>query len=105
MRRGCSFAPVPCHTDYAWEALQGAVVQAELLWRAGHDAWGWQSRALLRAATYLHQLDARVGGWWAAADDTWQPWLLNHAYGTSLPAESPAALGKVMGFTDWTHGG
>ena len=103
MRRGCSFQPVPCPTDYAWEALQGAVVQAELLWRRGYDAWGWQSRALLRAATYLQQLDARVGGWWATADDTWQPWLINHAYGTSFPAQSPAALGKVMGFTDWTH--
>jgi hypothetical protein len=105
MRRGCSFTPVPCQTDYAWEALQGAVVQAELLWRRGYDAWGWQSRALLRAANYLKGLDARVGGWWATADDTWQPWLINHAYGSAFPAESPAALGKVMGFTDWTHAG
>ena len=105
MRRGCALSATPCHTDYAWEAMQGAVVQAELLWRAGHDAWGWQSQALLRAARYLLNLHARFGGWWAEADDTWQPWLLNHAYRAGLPATSPSSPGKVMGWTDWTHGG
>jgi len=105
MRRGCPLAPTPCHTDYAWEALQGAVVQAELLWRQGYDAWSWSSQGLLRAARYLQGLDARFGGWWATADDTWQPWLLNHAYHASLPAASPSSPGKVMGWTDWTHAG
>jgi hypothetical protein len=104
MRRGCPFAPRPCYTDYAWESMQGAVVQAELLWRRGYDAWGWSDHALLRAARYLQGLDAQYGGWWARADDTWQPWLLNHAYGTALPTEA-ARSGKIMGFTDWTHGG
>jgi hypothetical protein len=105
MRRGCALSAIPCHTDYAWEAMQGAVVQAELLWRAGYDAWGWQSQALLRAARYLLSLDARLGGWWAEADDTWQPWLLNHAYRAGLPTTSPSSPGKVMAWTDWTHGG
>ncbi|HEY3189569.1 MAG TPA: hypothetical protein VGJ70_18925, partial [Solirubrobacteraceae bacterium] len=104
MRRGCSFTPTPCFTDYAWEGLQGAVVQAELLWRRGYDAWGWSDRALLRAARYLQGLDAQFGGWWAKSDDTWQPWLLNRAYGTSLPTQA-ARSGKLMGFTDWTHAG
>jgi hypothetical protein len=104
MRRGCPFAPNPCFTDYAWEALQGAIVQAELLRRRGFDAWRWSDNALLRAARYLHGLDARYGGWWATGDDTWQPWLLNHAYGTSLPVQA-ARSGKIMGFTDWTHAG
>jgi hypothetical protein len=105
MRRGCSFQAAPCHTVYPWEALQGALVQAELLSRRGADAWGWSDRALLRAALYLHRLDLRHGGWWAQSDDTWQPWLLNHAYGPWLRATSPSTPGKVMGFTDWTHAG
>jgi hypothetical protein len=106
MRRGCSFQPVPCHTDYAWEAMQGAVVQAELLARRGYDAWGWSDRALLRAATYLRNLDAQFGGWWAQADDTWQPFLLNKAYaGAGLPQGATASIGKNMAFTDWTLGG
>jgi hypothetical protein len=106
MRRGCPFAPVPCHTDYPWEAMQGAVVQAELLARRGYDAWGWSDRALLRAATYLRNLDAQFGGWWAQADDTWQPFLLNKAYaGAGLPQGATASIGKNMGFTDWTLGG
>jgi len=58
-----------------------------------------------RAAMYLHRLDLRHGGWWAQADDSWQPWLLNHAYGPWLRAASPSTPGKVMGFTDWTHAG
>jgi hypothetical protein len=105
MRRGCSFQPAPCHTVYPWEALQGALVQAELLARRGVDAWGWSHRALLRAALYLHRLDLRHGGWWAQADDTWQPWLLNHAYGPWLRTTTPSTPGKLMGFTDWTHAG
>jgi Alginate lyase len=104
MRRGCSFRPDPCHTPYPWEAMQGAVVQANLLARRGYDAWTWSDHALLRAATYLQGLDALYGGWYAADDDTWQPWLLNYAYGTSLPALSPSTPGKNMGWTDWTLG-
>jgi hypothetical protein len=105
MRRGCSFRTVPCHTVYPWEALQGAVVQAELLARRGYDAWNWSDQALLRAAAYLRGLDALYGGWWAEEDDTWQPWLLNRAYRTELPATSPSMPGKVMGWTDWSHAG
>jgi hypothetical protein len=105
MRRGCSFRAIdPCHTPYAWEAMQGAVVQAHILSRRGYDAWNWSNHALLRAATYLQGLDALYGGWYAADDDTWQPWLLNYAYGTSLPAVSPSTPGKNMGWTDWSHG-
>jgi hypothetical protein len=103
MRRGCSFQVVPCPTVYPWEALQGALVQAELLSRRGVDAWGWSDSALLRAALYLHRLDLSFGGWWAQSDDTWQPWLLNHAYGPWFRTTSPSSPGKVMGFTDWTH--
>lgn len=104
MRRGCPFQMPPCHTAYAWEAMQGAVVQAEILHRQGYDAWQWQDRALLRAAQFLYDLDQRYSDWWAEGDDEWQVWLINAAYGTSFPSETPARFGKNMGWTDWTHG-
>jgi hypothetical protein len=107
MRRGGEFRVPPSPTNYPWEALQGAVVQAEILHRQGFDAWEWEDRALLRAVQYLYDLDRRFpnAGWWAHGDDEWIIWLINRRYGTSFPAQSPAASGKNMGWTDWTHGG
>jgi hypothetical protein len=104
MRRGCPLQPVPCPTVYAWEALQGAIVQADLLSRHGYPAWSWGDSALLRAAQFLDRLNARFGGWWATGDDSWQPFVLNHAYGTALPASGPARPGKILGWTDWVYG-
>ncbi len=105
MRRGCSFRFPPCPTGYPWEALQGAVVEAEILHHQGYDAWNWESQALRRAVQFLYDLDRRYpgGGWWAHGDDQWAVWLVNGAYGTRFPAESPANPGKNMGWTDWTH--
>jgi hypothetical protein len=104
MRRGCSFTVAPCRTGYAWEALQGVLVQAELLSRHGYPAFDWADSAVLRAVLFLRRLDALYGDWWAVGDDAWQPWLVNHAYGTSLPATTPARHGKVLGWTDWVYG-
>jgi hypothetical protein len=103
MRRGCAFQYPPCPTGYPWEALQGALVQAEILSRQGYDAWQWQDQALRRAVQYLFDLDRRYGGWWASGDDRWSVWVVNRAYGTQFPAVSPAGAGKIMGWTDWTH--
>jgi hypothetical protein len=104
MRRGCALQTPPCPTDYAWEGLQGVVVEARLLSRRGYDAFGWQSSAVLRAVEFLRRLDQVYGGWWASADDTWQPWIVNSAYGTSLPEQSPSSPGKIMAWTDWALG-
>lgn len=98
MRRGGDFTWPPEETGYAWEALQGAIVQAEILHRAGYDAWEWQDRALLRAVEFLYSI-----GWEPDGDDEWQPWLINQAYGTDFTTVSPARTGKNVGFTDWTH--
>jgi hypothetical protein len=98
MRRGGEFQWPPAETGYPWEGLQGAVVQAEILRRAGYPAWEWQDRALLRAVQFLYDI-----GWSAQGDDEWQIWLINRAYGTSFPTALPAHVGKNMGWTDWTH--
>jgi hypothetical protein len=99
-RRGGGFRWPPPREGYVYEALQGAIAQAVILGRAGYDAWNWESRALLRAFTWLHErcLFPAVG------DDTWQPHVINHVYGTSFPAPVPTAPGKNVGWSDWTHG-
>jgi hypothetical protein len=104
MRRGCSARFPPCPTLYPWEAMQGAVVQAELLSRQGYDAWNWGHQALRRAATFLYGLHGRYRAqqWGAPAGDAWIPWLLNARYGSHFPTVEPAPPGKGMGFTDWT---
>jgi hypothetical protein len=104
MRRGCSLRFPPCPTLYAWEAMQGAVVQAELLARQGYDAWNWNDQALRRAASFLFDLHTKYGAeaWAAPSGHAWIPWLLNARYGTHFPTALPAAPGKGMGFTDWT---
>ncbi|HET9316361.1 MAG TPA: alginate lyase family protein [Vicinamibacteria bacterium] len=104
MRRGCPFRIPPCHTDYGWEALQGAVVQAQILYRQGFDAWNWSDQALFRAAAFFGRLEAEFGGWWAVDDDTWVPWMINHAYGTAFPTAPVVREGKNMSFTDWLYG-
>ena len=101
MRRGCEFAMPPCPTNYPWENLSATLLVAEILDRQGYDAWGWEDQALLRAADFLYELDVAYGGWWAEGDDTWQPWLINHAYGTSYPTEPAIRMGKTFAWSDW----
>ena len=98
-RRAGAFVWPPPKENYVWEALQGALVQAVILHRAGYPVWDWEDRALLRAVTWLHDQD----GYPAEADDTWQPHILNYYYGVSFPAPVPATPGKNIGWSDWTH--
>ena len=100
MRRGGTLQWPPAATDYAWEGMQGAVLQAELLRVQGYDTWDWGSKALLRATRFLYER-AR---WPATGDDTWQPWLIDARYGTSYHGPAPSRTGKNFGFTDWLYG-
>jgi hypothetical protein len=99
MRRGGTFQWPPVFTGYAWEALQGAVLQAELLRHAGYDSWNWSDRALLRATRFLYGKT----GWAAEGDDEWQPWLIDRRYGTAYRSATPAQVGKNFGYTDWLY--
>lgn len=98
MRRGDEFQWPPTETNYTWEGLQGAIVLAEILHRAGYPAWEWQDQALLRAGKFLERI-----GWYAVNDDEWQPWLINFAYVSDLQTVTPTRPGKNLGWTDWTH--
>ena len=84
---------------YTNEALQGLVVQAELIRAAGGDPWSWSDQALLRAANML----TRAGGWNPAPIDTHLPWIFNARYDLHLPTEA-AGYGRLFGYTDWLFG-
>jgi hypothetical protein len=99
-RRAGRFTWPPPQEDYVYGALEGALMQAVILSRAGYDPFNWQDRALLRAYEWLHN-QAQFP---ATGNDTWQPHLVNFYYQTSFPAPVPARPGKAMGWTDWTHG-
>ncbi|MGZ4268206.1 MAG: hypothetical protein ACXVSX_03235 [Solirubrobacteraceae bacterium] len=103
MRRGCAFQVPPCRTTYPWEAMQGIIMQADLLSHHGFPAFAWSDNAVYRAARFLRNLDALYGGWWVTGDDVWQPSVLNHAYGPVFPSNG-AGAGKVFGWTDWVYG-
>ncbi|HYN19142.1 MAG TPA: alginate lyase family protein, partial [Actinomycetes bacterium] len=91
--------PAP-QENYAWEGLQGATLQAELLTRAGYPAWTWSNNALLRATKWLYNINSFP----ATGDDEWQPWLIDERYGTRFATARPARWGKNFGGTDWLYG-
>lgn len=99
MRRGGSFRWPPGETGYPWEAMQGVLLQAELLRQAGYATWSWQDRAILRAARFLFDR----AGWPATGDDEWQSWLIDYRYGTHYRESPPARVGKNFGWTDWIY--
>lgn len=86
--------------SYPWEALQGAVVTAVLLDRAGVVDFAAGDDALRRAYAWLTGPNDNA----AAGDDLWQPWLVNSVRGTSFPTAPTKSPGKNMAWTDWTHG-
>jgi hypothetical protein len=105
MRRGGSFRMPPGTTNYPWEGLAGAVVQAEILHRGGYTAWEWQNQALRRAVERCYALSRSYSSsWWVnGSDEQFIPWMINKRYRTQYPVNLPARLGKIMAWTDWTH--
>ena len=85
--------------SYTLESLQGLVLQAELLSRAGYDSWNWSNKALARAAKIV----TRFSGWNDSSVSRHVPWLLNKRYGLGLPTTA-AGMGRGFGFTDWLYG-
>ncbi len=95
---GPSTAPAPKGT-YPWEALQGALVTGVLLDRAGIVPITAGDHALQRAFNWLYNVNGNP----ATADDSWQPWVLNHVSGTHFGASAARSPGKNMAWSDWTH--
>jgi hypothetical protein len=97
-RRGGGFSWPPPKENYIYEGLQGAIVTAEMLHRAGYPAYGYSNQAILRAYQWLHT----EANFPAEGDDTWQMWIVNHRYGTAYPAGD--GVGKNMGYANWVFG-
>ena len=111
-------------TGYPWEALQGLVMQAYLLWRSGYDSFAWQDEAVVRAHRFLVvTYGLRAQDTWNDAtqvddpaccdgvsdreevDDTWVPHVLEAVRDPSFLDESNLVYGgnpgKNCGFADW----
>lgn len=96
-RRAGSYTWPPPKENYVWEALQGAMAQAWILQRQGHDAFGWSDQALLRAVRWLYE----EAGFAASGDDTSTVWLVNGVYGTNFAVSRRDPGKNGLGFYDW----
>lgn len=90
--------------NYCYEALQGTIVTAVLLDKAGQTGvWSWSSQAIRRAYAWLYDECSFA----ATGDDKFQLPLVDFYLGTNYWAQAgnPAVgTGKNMAWTDWTHG-
>jgi hypothetical protein len=69
MRRGGVAVTVgAAGISYTWEALQGAVLGATLLSRAGFSSWQWGDQAVRRAVARMYSM-----GYPPTGDVDWQP--------------------------------
>jgi hypothetical protein len=100
-RRASEFQwpPLISSTDagYMWEGMQGYIVSAVLLHRAGIVPITSGDNAVVRSMDILYAVNYPPSG-----DDTWIPWVVNHYAGKSYPT-STASPGKNMGWTDWMY--
>lgn len=98
MRRGGPFTTgTPAATGYPWEHLQGVLMAARILERAGLSIWGVADQAIHRAA---YALQVRIkGSFLCSGDDLWQLAFLDSAYGTSWSgSQNVWGAGKNVGF-------
>ncbi len=98
-RRSGDFTWPPPKEGYVYEAMQGALLQAVILHRAGYDVWNWEDRALLRIFTWLHN----VADYPSTGDDTWEAFIINYFYGTDFPTPTASWSGKNVSRACWTH--
>jgi hypothetical protein len=92
--------PYPCVGSIRG-ALQGALCAAVILERQGIPARDWSDAAILRAGRWFTQ----VAGCPLVGDDRFETHLFNHLYPEmNLPITAGVQPGKLIGFTDWTHG-
>jgi hypothetical protein len=101
MQRGGGFRVPPRFTRYPRESLQGRTAQAEMLYRAGYDTFGWADRALLRIAERQRAMGEEFDRDWYEPDMGCY-WIIARRTGAGLPLEEPSTGRSVSG-VDWTH--
>lgn len=106
-RRAAGFQWPPMKSVYMWEGVQGFLVTAVLLDRAGmvplsdgdhavkrvFDALYGKGEAALNPEPYVNP---------ASGDDCWTVWVANRLLGTDYET-SYGSPGKGLGFAEWTH--
>ena len=97
-RTGAFTWPPPCG-NYPHGALDGALLTAEILHRAGYASYEWGTRALLRAERWLKSTNCPPTG-----DNRWQLPLLDARYGSNFWDGATVAPGKNFAWTDWLYG-
>ena len=90
--------PPPCGS-YPHEAVDGALLTAEILSRAGYPAYSWGSNALLRAEQWLWNTGCPPSG-----DNVWNLPMLDARYGSNFWNGAVVRPGKNFGWTDWLYG-
>ncbi len=106
-RRAADYQWPPSTSDYMWEGMQGYVVTAAILHRAGLLSFSAGDNAVVRSMNMLYGLgeaasNSPVYRNPASGDDVWIPALVNFYAGTNY-LEGGSSTGKNMGYTDWTH--
>jgi hypothetical protein len=102
MARAGDYQWPPLMTHYARENLNGRVIQAEILRRAGYpDVYSWGARAFLRAAAALRRLDAYDEEWFEPDELVHRIIATRHAITTW--GLSTNARGRAVAGVDWTH--
>ena len=106
-RRAAEYQWPPAVSGYMWEGIQGYVVAAVILHRAGLVSFNAGDNAVVRAMDMLYGKGEAASNSPvflnpASGDDTWIPWVVNAYAGTTYPTQA-ASAGKNMGWTDWTH--
>lgn len=84
-------------TGYAWEGMQGALVTAVILHRAGLVPMSAGDHAIVRALDRLYSIEQ-----YPESDDTWIPYLANYYTGKTY-SHGGSGVGKGIGYTDYTH--
>lgn len=90
--------PPPCG-NYPYGALDGALLMAEILNRAGYASYAWGSRAILRAEQWLASTGCPPSG-----DNIWQGPLVDARYGSNFWNGQVVPMGKNFAWTDWLYG-
>ena len=101
--------PGPIKTNYAYEALQGALAQAVIHHRRGRDPWSIapdanpSHGALFRAFEWLQSTAHHpIGDSTNGTDDYWQTYVVNQVFLSAFPELPNGTAGKAVGYADWT---
>jgi hypothetical protein len=105
--RGAEYNWPPTNTEYMWEGMQGFVVTAVMMHRAGFVDFGDRNNVVVRAMDMLYGQGEAASNSPTfnnppTGDNSWIPWVVNYYANTDFNT-SPASYGKSMGWTDWTH--